>query len=381
MKTVLILALIAAACVCSDDSSETEFEEDGCKSMVSPNASSSQKPDENRENEKGATKTEWQRMTLSEQVLYHSLLDRFVDDEEGELQGMCNRFQEEKGELRHALDNTRPQGRLPSRDNWVVDREDYLKRIFCYILLGLGSCSDRERAGGEYVVNRAAKRVYSTVALFAAKYPVHETVKEVLDALRKVYIIVWSSDRNDSQDASELSEGSQRKENEEGAIKTKWQRMTPSEQAYHGFVVRFWENKEAELQRMYKQLKVEGGEKMLNRLLNSPRPQRLTYGYVSGRKKYLKQVFCYITGLEILATDIIDEKMIKRVYRDIELFTAGSCPKDEKHEEVIGAMRKILRELKWDPNDQKTRQDCKHGSGGLPNKDSPFPSIRAMTIK
>jgi hypothetical protein len=154
-----------------------------------------------------------------------------------------------------------------------------------------------------------------------------------------------------------LSEGSQRKENKEGA-KTKWQRMTPSEQAYHIFADRFWENKEAELQRMCNRVKKV--EKMLSLILGNPQLQgELPCSCVLYREKYLKWIFCYITDLKIPGTDleipdtslkileiviVEEEEMIKRVYRDIELFITG-CPEDEKHREVIGAMRKIVKGL------------------------------------
>jgi hypothetical protein len=364
MRTVLILALTVAMCMCSDNSSEAEFEKSMAEDIPFPDVSSSQKPDDNQESVGGSP--EWCKgMTLVEEE-HRRFLVKFRGHEEDEIEKMCGRFEEVKEDFLRTLDNARPSGEglfLPS------DRRARLECFSRYILLGPGSFLDEEMARREEcATNRVAKRAYSSVASFATKFPVRKTVKELLDALREANEQLWWPGCNDSQYASKLSEGSQRnqksvssvadsvqKENEEGATETGWKRMTWCEQAYHIFADRFWGNGEAELQGIHNRLKDE--EEKLNRILNIPQFQRSSYIYVLAEKveerrvfpwkESLKRIFCDITGLLGIPEVFIEEQKIREVYLDITSFIK-SRPKDEKHEEVIGAMRKIFSELAWD---------------------------------
>jgi hypothetical protein len=192
MRTVLVLAIVVTACMCSYDSSEMEIEEDGCKSMASPDVSSSQsnpqRPDENQGGVGGSPK--WGEMTPDQEKAYLLWLERFKSDEEGELQGIGERFKEREETFGRALDKTWPLVFV------VLDRKTWLERSFYRVLCpGLSFPFDKE----------VAKRIYADITAPGVVQRIEdETIEKAIKGLQEIHKeLEW--DRDDQKDTSELT--------------------------------------------------------------------------------------------------------------------------------------------------------------------------------
>jgi hypothetical protein len=367
MRTVFILAATVAACMCSEAGL-------GKGTKVSPNVSSSQsnlqKTGDDQKSAGGSTQDGRKdrkkdvfamcRGRTPVEEKYHGFLKEFKKNKKNAVQKICERFQKDGKLLRPTLDDICSPGKGPILES---DESDRIKGIFCYILLGQGVSWE-----SLFINEEAAERAYSTVALYAAKHPVHKTVNEVLDALQEIYRKFWWSGSNDSQGASGLLEGSQKKENKEGATETKWQGMTLDERVYHSFAAGFYDNEKSKLQKMCKRLKKR--EERIDRLCaDSPREER---------NRSLRSNLCYIIGLEM--EEGIQDETIKRSLKVVTSFERKHSV-DARVGKVFDIIRKIVSELRWDldkPKDTSelasTDQEACEG-GGAGTSSSPLSVI------
>jgi hypothetical protein len=205
MRTVFILAIIAVACICSNDDLGMEIEEGRCKSMASPSVSKSsqsslRRPGDNQESVRGSTQEErnnrgnsfknWIDMSLSDYE-YDVFEKRFKSNEKGELEEIGKRFKKREEILGWIW--------LPGEEPLSSDRKKCLKESFCYIVLGSESFSCSQVPG----------RAYSTVALSAEDHAIDGEVKKALKVLQEIYKQLGPWDHDSPQDASGLLEGSQ----------------------------------------------------------------------------------------------------------------------------------------------------------------------------
>jgi hypothetical protein len=335
MKAVLILALIIAVCMCSraDLGKESEVSPD-----VSGSQSNLQKTSDGQKSASGSTQDErrnwrkgrpyaWKEKSPVEED-YHDFRSGFKGDEKSELKRMCEQFQQEEQKLGYALHDTWPPGTKPPFES---DVENRIRKSVSHILFG-------RFAGPEHGYG-LFRRAYSYVASYAADTPVDDEVKKVLETLREVYKRSWWSGCNDPQGASGPSEDSQKKENKEGAAKTKWQGMTLNERAYHRFLARFYDSEEKELKEMHG--RSEKREKQINLLFAESSGE--------GRNRSLRSILCHIIGPE-MEDEIIQDETIKRILEEVVVvFARRHRITDIKGaEKVLETMWEIAYELGWD---------------------------------
>jgi hypothetical protein len=329
MRTVFILVATVAACMCSEAGLEKE-------SKVSPNMSGShrnlRKTGDGQKSADGSTQDgrkdwrngcfpAWEKRSPIDKD-YHPFLEDFEENEKRELRKMCERFQQKEQLVRCILDNICP----PEEGLHSSEGRCWLKAIFSHILLGQGVLSSDEEA---------AKKAYSLVVSYAES-TIDEQFDKLLKTLREVYKKFWWSGCNDSQDASGLSEDSQKKENKEDATKTKWQGMTLNERVYHRFLARFYDREEKELKEMCKRLKER--EERINLLFADPPREE--------RNRSLRSNLCYIIGLEM--EEGIQDETIKRSLKVVISFARKHHITDIRVEEVLETVWEIACELGWD---------------------------------
>jgi hypothetical protein len=260
MRTVFILAIIAATCTCSSESSRKK---------------------------------------------------RFEEQSELRPERIVERFNEREEELRC----TWPRGEKPL----LEERKEWLQERFCYILLGSGSVSN----------NELAEEIYFDMISYGGICLTDTKLDNALEGLRKAHEeLKWWS-RDDLQDVSGLSEGSQR-----NPQKTGDNQKSADDEWYGDFLKRFKDNGERELEEMAKRAKEEEAEIIpLRQRLELAEQEKVVPE--DSDKALARSCLCKIIGLKEDARNLV----IKRVLVHIPNFY---CLFPDRHDVLSAEAENIL---------------------------------------